>query len=239
MNRNPYTYLAWIALIVMPLSASINFGWHAYTGMVDLGVTAGLAKAGGISLASGLELLGIIAGHLAIKSYSIRNYTYLGITATATVLYVVVGTFEMADIPFARFVPLLASCLYVLVGIQSEIDEAVAKATTTEKRSAVIDYRLKEAEAERAHQLELERLRLANEVKLAKVQAATAPQPEPVAPVAPQVAQLTETQQRILDAFREKPNATITEIAGQLGVTRQAVSKQVQQMNGVLHEVRI
>lgn len=50
---------------------------------------------------------------------------------------------------------------------------------------------------------------------------------------------LTPTRKRILNAFRDQPDATITEIAGQLGVTRQAVSKQVKQMNGVLHEVRL
>lgn len=50
---------------------------------------------------------------------------------------------------------------------------------------------------------------------------------------------LTPAQDKILAAFRDNPGASQSEVAEMLGVTRQAVSKQVKQMNGVLHEVRL
>lgn len=51
--------------------------------------------------------------------------------------------------------------------------------------------------------------------------------------------ELTPAQRRIFDAYRETPGATQAEIAERLGVTKQAVSKQLKAMNGVVHEVRL
>ncbi len=50
---------------------------------------------------------------------------------------------------------------------------------------------------------------------------------------------LTQAQEKILAAFRENPGASQSEVADKLGITRQAVSKHVKQMNGVLEQVRL
>lgn len=50
--------------------------------------------------------------------------------------------------------------------------------------------------------------------------------------------QLTPSQRRIYDEYQRNPNATQSEIADRLGVSRQAVSKQIRQMNGVMKEVQ-
>lgn len=51
--------------------------------------------------------------------------------------------------------------------------------------------------------------------------------------------ELTPAQQRIFNSYRETPGATQAEIAERLGITKQAVSKHVRAMNGVMHEVRL
>lgn len=47
---------------------------------------------------------------------------------------------------------------------------------------------------------------------------------------------LTAAQRRIYDAIKANPEANYTEIGAQLGISRQAVSKQVKQMNGVIKQ---
>jgi hypothetical protein len=51
------------------------------------------------------------------------------------------------------------------------------------------------------------------------------------------VGDLTPGQRRIYDAMRANPAANYTEIGQQLGISRQAVSKQVKGMNGVMKQL--
>lgn len=168
---NTYTILGYIAMIVMPLAASINFGWQAYSGFISNHVPVSLATIGGVSVGIGLELLGAIAGHLAIKYYGQRDWNRTGISSAAIALYVLVGTVEMLTIPFARFIPLLAAVVYVLVGLQDDAtsqDQAKAK---EQRQSLIIQHRKEEAEAIRQHELEMEKLRLNAELKKEKLKA--------------------------------------------------------------------
>ena len=101
-----YTIVGWLSLLTMPLAAGVSFGWNAYTAMLGNGVLPFFAVVGGGSFAVGLELFGIAAGHLAIKAFQKQQWVYLVTTAAAILAYVVVGTYEMRAIAFARFVPM-------------------------------------------------------------------------------------------------------------------------------------
>lgn len=238
MNRNPYTILGWLAIVAVPISPVFFFAWDVYTEVLTKADYWILAAAVGIVSAIGLEAVGVLAGHLTMEFWRTGKLSRAYLSAGIMAAYVLIGVIQLwGSIGMVMFI--IAPLVYVLVALRQVAEQEATEHDRNEKRSIVIDYRAKEAQAERQHKLDLERLRLTNEVKLAKVQAATAPQPSPVALVAEPVAKLTDTQQRILAAFKEQPGANITQVAEMLGVTRQAVSKQVKQMNGVLHEVRI
>lgn len=49
-----------------------------------------------------------------------------------------------------------------------------------------------------------------------------------------EVDNLTDAQRRVYDVYQRNPNATQNQVADELGITRQAVSKQVRSMNGIL-----
>lgn len=235
---NLYTILGWIATVAVPISPVFFFGWEVYKQVLTRSSSWLLAGGVGLVSAIGLEIVGILAGHLAMEFWRSGRMNRAYLAAGIMAIYVLIGIVELwGTIGVVMF--LIAPLVYVLVALNQVAEYEQREGEKDKKRSQVIDYRQHEAEAQRKHDLELERLRLANEVKLAKVNAATIAQPVTVAAVAPPVAELTETQQRILDAFRAQPDATITAIAEQLGVSRQAVSKQAKKMNGVLHEVRL
>lgn len=204
----------------------------------------------------GIEAWGMMSGANVEKAW-LLNRSKLS-SSIQLVLYVGVTMWLLKRNQTLIALPIVAALVYVSAALYDSLNKHQVKQDTDDRQSLVIQLRQQEVAAQREHEARIKQMELdaqakialeikheesATAVKLArieaKVQAATVPQPSPVALVAEPVAKLTETQQRILDAFKEKPDATITEIAGQLGVTRQAVSKQVKQMNGVLHEVRI
>lgn len=153
-----YTIVGWLSLLTMPLAAGVSFGWNAYTAMLGNGVLPFFAVVGGGSFAVGLELFGIAAGHLAIKAFQKQQWVYLVTTAAAILAYVIVGTYEMRAIAFARFVPILAVAVYIIVGIESvmkETDEATAIQSAVD---ADADRREREAAAQRQHELDMKRV---------------------------------------------------------------------------------
>jgi len=175
MKRDPYLWLGWLAMLVMPLAASINFGWVAYIGFVARNIPGPLAVIGGVTVGMGLELLGAIAGHLAVTFYGQRDWPRLAVAGGGIVGYVAVGTFELFDVPVARFVPALAGIVYVLVGLRSDLDavQAEQKQERAEKRQD--DLELKKLELQYQH-----------EEKLARIQAnaqRASTEPAPLAPL--------------------------------------------------------
>ncbi len=233
--RNPYTVLGWIAIVAVPIAPVFFFAWDVYKEVLGRANYWLLAAGVGLVSAIGLELVGVLAGHLAMEFWRTGNTQRAILSGGIMGVYVLIGVVQLwGTIGMVMFI--IAPLVYVLVALRQVAEQEATEQARHEKRSVVIDYRAKEAQAERQHKLELERLRLANEVKLAKVAAATTPQPIEVAPVAPR---LTPAQERVYNAFTETPGATITEVAERLGTSRQAVSKHVKAMNGVMHEVRL
>lgn len=153
-----YTIVGWLSLLTMPLAAGVSFGWNAYVAMLGNGVLPFFAVLGGGSFAVGLELFGIAAGHLAIKAFQRQQWMYLGLTVLAVSTYVAVGTYEMRDIAFARFVPILAVAVYIIVGIESvmkETDEAVAIQSAAANDA---DRQEREAAAQRQYNLDMKKI---------------------------------------------------------------------------------
>lgn len=153
-----YTIVGWLSLLTMPLAAGVSFGWNAYVAMLGNGVLPFFAVLGGGSFAVGLELFGIAAGHLAIKAFQRQQWVYLGLTVLAVSTYVTVGTYEMRAIAFARFVPILAVAVYIIVGIESVMKETDEAAAIQGAVDADADRREREAAAQRQHELDMKRV---------------------------------------------------------------------------------
>ncbi len=174
MKRDPYVWLGWLAMLVMPLAASINFGWVAYTGFVSRHIPGPLAVVGGVAVGIGLELLGAIAGHLAVTFYGHRDWGRLAVAGGGIVGYVAVGTIELFTVPVARFVPILAGIVYVLVGLRSDLD-----VTLTEQKQERAEKRLDDLEFKKL------RMQYQHEERLAEIErarASTEPAPSALVP---------------------------------------------------------
>lgn len=172
--KNPYTLLSTLAILTVPLAPVFFFGWQVHTEVYATSQSYWLSAPVGLLSAIGLEIIGILAGHLAMEFWRSGNMGRAYLSGGVMSIYVVIGVWELwGTIGAVMFV--IAPLVYVLVALQDVATVEATEHARNEKRSMVIDYRAKEAAAERQHNLELERLRLANEVKLAKVQAGTMP----------------------------------------------------------------
>lgn len=160
-----YKLITILAMLTMPIAASINFGDAAYDALLNT-TSVNLAIVGGIATGAGFEFLGLIAGHRAVAFYSLNDSRWK-LAAVVLLAYVVIGVAEMVEIPFARFVPLLSGLVYVLAGLQST---AEAEAEKQADRTA---WELEQAAADKELERELKRQKLADEtaVKLAKLEA--------------------------------------------------------------------
>lgn len=163
-----YKLITILAMLTMPIAASINFGDAAYDALLNT-TSVNLAIVGGIATGAGFEFLGLIAGHRAVAFYSLNDSRWK-LAAVVLLAYVVIGVAEMVEIPFARFVPLLSGLVYVLAGLQST---AEAEAEKQADRTA---WELEQMAADKELERELKRQRLADEtaVKLAKLEAGKA-----------------------------------------------------------------
>lgn len=174
MNRNPYTYLGWLAIVAVPIAPVFFFAWDVYQEVLTRANYWLLAAGVGLVSAIGLELVGVLAGHLAMEFWRTGNTQRAILSGGIMGVYVLIGVIQLwGTIGMVMFI--IAPLVYVLVALRQVAEQEATEHARHEKRSIVIDYRAKEAQADRQHQLELERLRLANEVKLAKVQASTMP----------------------------------------------------------------
>lgn len=157
-----YTILGWIAMLAMPAAASLNFGWQAYDTLLLRTQTIPLAVAGGVFTGLGMELLGVLAGHLSVTLYGRRDGRWLT-AAVAMLAYVAVGTVELWGVPMARFIPFLAAVVYVLVGLNYEVETAVVDERQDEREEKDFKRRLR-----------WQKTKMRHEEKMAQIQAKAA-----------------------------------------------------------------
>jgi len=188
-THNPYTLLGWLAMIAVPVSPAMFFGWKAYAALLILTGSDWLAVPGGILTALGLELVGIFAGHTAIEMYR-RHDPRWKLAALIMMVYVIIGTTELWSNPIGRVTFLIAALVYLLVGLRHDLEVVLlAEASETEKQQAEAKAEKEQKEAwemeQAAKDREVERqLRLQTEadktaIQLAKIQAKTTPLNEP------------------------------------------------------------
>ncbi len=227
--RRMYDVIGWVAMIATPLAAATLFGWNLYTYLYGRSVPMPLAISGGISGAVAIESVGIYAGHVGMDYARRRDWRGL-VAAVAMIFYV---WFGWSKVPEYGAVFVLAGFVYALVALRAEAVEEVTAATQAAR-----------ADTNWQRRMELERERMKHDERLARIaakaqpaQVAAQPTAQPTQPTA-QPAQLTEAQRRVYDAIKAQPDATNTQIAAALGISRQAVSSHVAAMNGAVAEIR-
>lgn len=137
MKKDIYWYITILAMIAMPAAAAINFGDAAYDSLI-LNTTLILALIGGVATGLGFEAIGILAGHNAIKFYSQKDSRWI-IAALALIAYVCIGSYELREIAFARFVPLLSGLVYVMAGLQYQAHDEKEEAINEQSANREIE----------------------------------------------------------------------------------------------------
>jgi len=233
-----YTALGWLGMIAVPLAPAFFFAWDVFIEVQAL--TAGLVwlsvPVASLS-AAGLEVVGILSGHTSMEFWKRRDKERAIIAAVIMVLYTGIGMYQLRATTGAIMF-LIAPMVYILVALRHSLGEE----KTTEKQQAIHGRRVEAQEREHRQRLEAAQLKLKHEENLAKINAkatavnhpATVDKIDKVTHKTKTIENLTAAQRRIYEAIQAAPDANYTEIGATLGISRQAVSKQAKQMNGVI-----
>ena len=174
-------------MLAVPVAPAFFFGFsigqEVYGQVLSLTqITLAAALAAiviGLFSAAGLELVGIMSGHLAVKLWGQEKPIKAAICALIMVAYVGLGISGLESLLQKGVVMfLIAPLVYFLVGIkeQAERDEQAAieemERIAAAEAASQEDERQKEAEAEAwQRKLQLAELKLKHEEKLARIEA--------------------------------------------------------------------
>lgn len=249
MKKDLYTILGWVAMLSVPLAPAFFFGFSfaedIYAQVFNMTGVAGIAAAFaimvGVVSAAGLELVGILSGHNAVRFWEMGSRVHAGLCGLILVSYVILGISGLESVLAKGTVMfLVAPLVYLLVGMQGELNRKESRKHVQERQSLAIELRKEEAAAQRQHELELEKLRLAADVKKERARQpkmVSIPQPSTIGgqPVnhASTVDELTPGQLRVYEVMRENPDLSQADIAKKLEISRQAVGKHVKVINGL------
>ncbi len=115
-----YKALSRISLLTVPVAPVIFFGWrvgaevYATTGSLLLAWVAGLLTA------IGLEIVGILAGHMALEYFRQRRVVLFLIAAAVMGIYVFIGASEL-DSTIGETVFYITPLLYILAGLEENL----------------------------------------------------------------------------------------------------------------------
>ncbi|MBX3058277.1 MAG: hypothetical protein KF770_17580 [Anaerolineae bacterium] len=175
-----YDYLSLVAMIAVPLAPAFFFGHMVYTAVAMLPAPAWLAIIIGVAAAVGLELVGILAGHVANTAWTVKDYGRAALGALVMVVYVAIGVVELwGSIGAVMF--LIAPLVYLLAALQEGLHTAVNQQVAETAVSRQQEQEERRQQREHEQRMELERLRLAHDEKLARIAAKPQPQPRQIA----------------------------------------------------------
>lgn len=214
-----YSYLSTLAILTVPLAPVFFFGWQVHTEVLTTSQSLWLSVPVGLLSAIGLEVIGILAGHLAMEFWRSGNMQRAYLSGVVMAVYVVIGFWELrGTIGAVMFI--IAPLVYVLVALQDVATLERHDATIAAKRSDVIGYRERKEQADRDQQLKLEKLRLDADVKKEKIHA-------PVSlPVSRKPEETIEPKKETMERVW-KPGMKPTELAALAGVSKGYASKYI------------
>lgn len=178
MKRDPYSLFGWLAMAAVPIAPAFYFGFAIATDVFNevattlsiMWVAVLLAIVVGIVAAIGLELVGILSGHLAVKFWHMGQPVTALIAGAVLLFYVVLGVSGLEGLLAKGVVMfLITPAVYLLVGLQRHVETITLQetASTTAKREFQftekakdneLERELKRREQEARHQLQLAQL---------------------------------------------------------------------------------
>lgn len=175
MTRKPdiYNILGWLAMIAVPLAPAFFFGFEFVKSIYDLvygwvqiaWIAALPALFVGAVSALGLEFVGVLSGHNAIRFWERNDVTKSVVCAVILVCYVILGIIGLESILTKGVVMfLVAPLVYVLVGMQNQLEKAEGEAREDKQEAK------REARETRRIRMQYE-----HEERLAQIQASTVP----------------------------------------------------------------
>lgn len=207
-----------------------------------------LSFVGGI----GYEMVGIGAGHLSVRYFVEKNWTFFSLAAIALVVYVSIGFFKFGTSTSGLFL-IIAPFVYLLAGMIETSEAAETKQKELDARAAEIEQQTHELMmAERAADAEFKRQEKAKANEFKRQQAATNQVAKQVSSSVAGglqflVAQIKNeavykrllpevdgTKRVIVETLHATPDATRQELAATAKVSPQAISKNVSGLNKMI-----
>lgn len=179
MKRDTYSILGWLAMVSVPIAPAFFFGHAMYTAALALTQSDWLSITVGAVSAAGLELVGILSGHAAVKFWRLGDDVKAAICGLILVAYVILGISGLQGWLVKGVVMfLIAPLVYLLVALQESAGAAENTQETVENRKLAQEAE----EREWRRKMELADKRLKHEEKLARIQAkATIPATQKIA----------------------------------------------------------
>lgn len=153
-----YSLLGYLAMGLTPIGAVIFFGWRVYTAVLEMTGSVWLSLLGGLSAATGLEIVGIFAGHVSMVFWERKDGRWR-LAAAIMVVYVAIGVVELwGTVGVVMF--LISPLVYVLVALRVGLEDEIERETAVNESRTSFDL----------EQLRLDR-ELAREMKRARLKA--------------------------------------------------------------------
>lgn len=119
-----YSILSLLAMVLVPLAPVFFFGHAVYLAVLQLPAPGWVATAVGLAGAVGLELVGILAGHVTNAAWLQQDHGRAVIGAAILITYVAIGVAELWG-TIGAIMFLIAPLVYLLAALQDGIKTAV------------------------------------------------------------------------------------------------------------------
>ena len=149
-----YSFLSILAMVLVPLAPVFFFGHAVYLAVLQLPAPGWVATAVGLAGAVGLELVGILAGHVTNAAWLQQDRGRAIIGGAILITYVAIGVAELwGTIGAVMF--LIAPLVYLLAALQDGLKTAVA----TQRDDLDFERAQLAADRETARQIKIETAR--------------------------------------------------------------------------------
>ena len=112
-----YKTLTRIAVVSVPIAPVTFFGWRVGVEVFETTSQLWLAIPAGFLTATGLEIVGVLAGHIALRYYQEQRWILASIAATIMAIYVYIGASELVG-TIGETVFYITPLVYILAGLQ-------------------------------------------------------------------------------------------------------------------------
>lgn len=229
-----YERLNQAAIFLVPVGPAFYFGFHTYKDLISSEIHPLIAFLVGFCMAGALELIGIVAGHLAVEFADKGKYVHSLVASLILVSYVVLGVSGLQDIldkTVAVF--LLAPLGYLLMGMHKSNRDTGIQQTNLFIHEQQRREQQEDEDRAHKHELAIRRQTLKHEKEMAKLTAQPAAQiPAQVSPKKRTKLSKDEAKLAIVSALQENPGQSQRDLAELVGISKGSVGNYTGELLG-------